>query len=132
MVTTNLSGSILDPFAGSLISSRRAMNPYQSFKIWRSVITDGRDRRFGELPSRGLGIMTSTYIEIIRQVSCGGWALASNPKARSLQAKALWGRIRGVRDIEVVRSRSSNHPFEFAFILAGRLATVDNTDTPSP
>lgn len=120
-----------DPFLdGEPLGSRRALNVFRRVTIWRSLIVDGTGSGTGgdvlaRVPSRGLGIMSTAYVEIVRQLSTHGWALRSNPKARTADANALWSRLRATPGIEVVRSRIENGEVrEFAFMLVRTLAMI--------
>ena len=126
-VGTTLSGP-KKPFEdGPPLASRRQLNVRRAVTIWRCHIADGSGRGTGaemlaRVPSRGLGIMTAAYAEIVRQLSEHGWALASKPENRSREAKWLWRNLRSVPGIEVVRSRSWDAKGrEFAFILEPNL-----------
>lgn len=116
----------LNPFAGGApLASRKAFSPHRAVAIWRTHIVDGSGHGHGahvlaRVPSRRLGIMSSAYVEIIRQLSAHGWALRSTPKARSADAKALWGRLHATPAIVVLKRRApAGEMREFAFMLAG-------------
>lgn len=126
----NLVSRYVDPFLrpSAPYTSRRQLKVGRAFAIWRTHIVDGTGQGTGagvlaRVPSRGLGIMTGAYLEIIRQLSCVGWSLRSNPRARSADARALWARIASAPGVEMVRSRAAAAPGrEFAFMLAATLA----------
>lgn len=113
-----------DPFTGGApLPSTRALDVKRSVDIWRSHIADGSGLGMGQTlartPSRGLGLGSAAYVEIIRQLSLHGWALRSKPSARSADAKALWKRIREAPGVELVRRRPNGVMLEFAVMLAG-------------
>jgi hypothetical protein len=114
-----------NPFAGGApLAGRKALSLYRAVAIWRSHIVDGTGSGHGahvlaRVKSRGLGIMSAAYVEIVRQLSEHGWALRSTPKARSEDAKALWRRLRSTPDVEVLRRRAAGDVREFAFMMLG-------------
>lgn len=126
-VGTTLTGS-RNPFEdGPPLASRRQLNVLRAVTIWRCHIADGSGRGTGadmlaRMPSRGLGIMTAAYVDIVRQLSEHGWALASKPENRSRDAKLRWRNLRSVPGIEVMHSRSwGAKGREFAFMLEPNL-----------
>lgn len=72
--------------------------------------------------SRGLGIMTVTYVEIIRQLSSNGFAFASTVRNRNEKSRPVWRRLKAIKHIQIARrqfSRGSDAPFyiDYAFML---------------
>ena len=123
------SGTVGDPFAPT-----RPYAPYRTaaaFRrtpravgIWRTWLADGSRtchaaEALDPVPSRGLGIMTSAYLEIIRQLSAHGFALGSYPNARSAAAARLWRRIATTPSLTLVSRRPpGGEPTVCAFMAA--------------
>lgn len=125
-----LSGNIA-PGLGSPFVSGRAYAARAEFRLGRQVnvvrcyVTDGAGKGMGEgfapIASRGLGLMTAAYLQIIRELSGCGWALASNPAARISEAsRRLWQRIAATPGVEVVEKRRPVRR-DYAFMLADAL-----------
>lgn len=100
-----------DPFADAChANSWAGLDVRRAVYIWRCHVVDGTGRGTGaqvlaRIPSRGLGLAFTSYVEIITQLSAHGWALSSNPKARSADAKRLWERLRDSPEVEILRSK---------------------------
>ncbi len=110
-VGANVADPRADPFAaGAPLTTRKALRPERRVTVVRCYLADGTGAGMGEhfapLASRGLGLMTAAYVEIVRSLSEHGWALASNPAARTDAARRLWARLAAAPGIEVVRTRA--------------------------
>lgn len=120
-IGTNVATRSGDPFGpGVPLVSRKDLHPKRRVDVVRCYLTDGTGtgmgKHFSPIPSRGLGLMTAAYLQVIRDLSTHGWALASNPRARiSEESRRLWARLAATPGIEIVQKRiPRRHDFAFA------------------